>query len=176
VKVAPQNLVIISLGSNLGDSANLLRAAMDRMAGFADGPLLRSSIWETDPVDCPPGSPIFLNAAVGFVPKASGTPERLLSELKKIEARTGRQAKKTMNEPRPLDLDIIVYQTELRATPTLTLPHPRAHLRAFVLGPVSEIAPMLVFPGHQFTVAEMFRRLPATERRGARRTEVSAER
>lgn len=170
MKVAPQNLVIISLGSNLGETARTLAAAMDRMAAYAEGPLLRSSIWEADPVDCPPGSPMFLNAAVGFVPKARVTPEGLLVELKKIETRAGRQAKKVLNEPRPLDLDIIVYQTELRNTPTLTLPHPRAHTRAFVLGPVAEIAPMLVLPGQKFTVAELYRRLPARERQGARRS------
>ena len=163
MRIAPQNLVILALGSNLGDSRQILPAAMERLAGFAERIFLRSSIWETQPVDCPPGSPVFLNAAVGLVPRLRLTPESLLAQLKKIEARAGRKAKTCMNEPRTLDLDIITFQTELRNTPDLVVPHPRAHLRAFVLAPIAEIAPMLVLPGHTKTISELLRGLPPAE-------------
>jgi 2-amino-4-hydroxy-6-hydroxymethyldihydropteridine diphosphokinase len=67
------------------------------------------------------------------------------------------------NEPRPLDLDLIVFWNEIRNSPDLILPHPRAHRRRFVLQPLSEIAPDLVLPGQGKTVAELLAELPAEE-------------
>lgn len=168
MKIAPQNLVIVSLGSNLGDSPGILLDAMDRLAAFAEGPALRSSLWETQPVDCPPGSPAFLNAAAGFIPKTGLTPESLLAHLSKLEAAAGRKQKKIRNEPRPLDLDIITFQTEIRNSETLMVPHPRAHLRAFVLAPVAEVAPTLVFPGQTLSAGQLFGNLPEAEKRAVR--------
>ena len=107
---------------------------------LSDRTLLQSSCWRTTPVDCPPGSPLFLNAMAGLVPRAEETPETLLITLQQLEKEFGRALKKTFNEPRPLDLDLIAFGRRLRATPQLTLPHPRAHLRAFVLAPLNEIA------------------------------------
>ena len=72
----------------------------------------------------------------------------------------GRQAKKVPNEPRPLDLDLIAFGAETRDTPELILPHPRAHLRRFVLQPLSEIAPELVLQGQGKTVADLLAELP----------------
>ena len=59
-------LAVIALGSNLGDSRKIILDAMERLAALAEGPMLRSSLWQTAPVDCPPGSPAFLNAVVVF--------------------------------------------------------------------------------------------------------------
>ena len=156
-------LAIIALGSNLGDSGALLRDAMVRLQDFSDEPLLKSSLWQTTPVDCPPGSPQFLNAVIGVVPRNGETPESLLTKLLALEREFGRTPKKIHNEPRPLDLDLIAFGDELRRTPELTLPHPRAHLRRFVLQPLSEIAPDLVFPGQTKTVMELLDRLPADD-------------
>ena len=154
---------LVALGSNLGDSAAIIRQAMERLREFSDQPIVCSSLWESEPVDCPPGSPKFINAAVGLTPRAGETPETLLAKLQKLEAGFGRRPKRVHNEARPLDLDLIAFGSETRATRELTLPHPRAHERRFVLQPLSEVAPDLVLAGQSKSVAELLLRLPPDE-------------
>lgn len=156
-------LAIIALGSNLGDSSQTLHAAMARLQSFSDEPLSKSSLWQTTPVDCPPGSPKFLNAVIGFIPRKDETPESLLVRLQALEKEFGRQPKQVLNEARALDLDLIAFGVETRSSAALTLPHPRAHERRFVLQPLSEIAPDLVLPGQTKTVAELLAGRPAGE-------------
>ena len=156
-------LAIVALGSNLGNSREIIQAAFTHAKFITDHPILQSSIWETTPVDCPPGSPKFLNAVVGFIPQKGETPESLLQKLQDLEKVFGRKPKKILNEARPLDLDLIAFGNETRNTPELILPHPRAHLRRFVLQPLSEIAPELVLPGQGKTVAELLAELPPDE-------------
>jgi 2-amino-4-hydroxy-6-hydroxymethyldihydropteridine diphosphokinase len=151
----------VALGSNLGDSEQVLRRVIKRLQCYSDVPLIESSLWQTAPVDCPPGSPLFINAVVGLVPQPGETAESLLDKLQALEKEFGRQPKKMLNEPRPLDLDLIAFNNEVRATDKLTLPHPRAHQRRFVLQPLAEIAPDLVLPGQTRTVIELLRDLPA---------------
>jgi 2-amino-4-hydroxy-6-hydroxymethyldihydropteridine diphosphokinase len=119
-----------------------------------------SSLWETAPVDCPLGSPPFVNAVVGFEPRLGETPESLLAKLQSVEREFGRGPKQVMNEARLLDLDIVAFGKEIRTIPLLTLPHPRACERRFVLQPLSEIAPDLVLPGQTQPVAELLAGLP----------------
>ena len=157
------DLAFIALGSNLGDSSAILGRALERLQMLSDRTLLQSSCWRTTPVDCPPGSPLFLNAMAGLVPRAEETPETLLITLQQLEKEFGRALKKTFNEPRPLDLDLIAFGRHLRATPQLTLPHPRAHLRAFVLAPLNEIAPDYTLPLQTRTVGELLADLLTTE-------------
>jgi len=153
----------IALGSNVGDSRNALLRAMERLQEFSGTPLVKSSLFETAPVDCPAGSPMFLNAVVALTPKAGETPESLFAKLQEIEKEFGRTPKKVLNEPRPLDLDLIAFGNETRATRELTLPHPRAHLRRFVLEPLAEIAPGLILAGRGGAVAELLRQLTSAE-------------
>ena len=148
-------LACVALGSNLGDSLRLLEAAFVRLQEFSAGPIRRSSLWRSPPVDCPPGSPDFLNAVAALLPLPGETPESLLARLQALETGFGRAPKTVLNEPRPLDLDLITFGNELRSTPRLTLPHPRAHLRRFVLEPLAEIAPLLILPGQTRTVAQL---------------------
>jgi 2-amino-4-hydroxy-6-hydroxymethyldihydropteridine diphosphokinase len=154
-------MAVVALGSNLGDSRRMVLDAMDRLRDLSAAPLLTSSLWQTSPVDCPPGSPPFINAVVGLVPRLGETPESLLRKLKALEVEFGRRPKKIQNEPRPLDLDLIVFGQETLSTKDLVLPHPRAHERRFVLQPLSEIAPKLVLPGQPASVDQLLRRLPA---------------
>ena len=140
-----------------------MQRAMQRLEELSEKPLLRSSLWQTSPVDCPPGSPPFLNAVVGLVPRAGETPESLLAKLQALEKEYGRMPKQVLNEPRPLDLDLISFGAERRVSPQLTLPHPRAHERRFVLRPLSEIARDLILPGQSQTVAQLLQRLPLDE-------------
>jgi 2-amino-4-hydroxy-6-hydroxymethyldihydropteridine diphosphokinase len=152
--------VFIALGSNLGQSRRTIRRAMERLQELSKTPLLKSSLFETAPVDCPPGSPMFVNAVVGLDPFPGETPETLLEKLQALEQRFGREPKKVLNEPRPLDLDLIAFGNQTRNTAQLVLPHPRAHNRRFVLEPLKEIDPDLILPGQSKTVAELLAALP----------------
>ena len=158
-----QQLVFIALGSNLGDSRKIISDALARLQEFSAAPILKSSLWQTLPVDCPPGSPKFLNAVAALVPLAGETSESLLEKLQALEKEFGRQVKKIPNEPRPLDLDLIAFGNEIRSSPDLVLPHPRAHTRRFVLQPLAEIAPDLVLPGQTRTVAQLLAGLNESE-------------
>jgi 2-amino-4-hydroxy-6-hydroxymethyldihydropteridine diphosphokinase len=162
--MTPERTTLISLGSNLGDSTSLIRAAFERLAVLSAEPLVKSSLWQTAPVDCPPGSPPFVNAAVALTPKPEETPESLLTKLQALEKDFGRRPKVVLNEPRPIDLDLIAFGTEVRNTPALTVPHPRAHVRRFVLEPLSEIAPGLLLPGQSRTISELLATLTSDER------------
>lgn len=157
---ANERIAFVALGSNLGNSPQIVLGAMAKLQELTDKPLLRSSLWETAPVDCPPGTPAFINAVVGIVVRHSETPESLLSKLQQIEHEFGRSRTGTKNEPRTLDLDLIAFGAETRCTPGLILPHPRAHVRRFVLEPLAEIAPGLVLPGQTRTVTELLEALP----------------
>src|ERR1044071_2888864 len=97
----------IALGSNLGESIAVIRRAISRLHEFSTVPLLESSLWQTSPVDCPPGSPQFMNAVVALTPRSGETPESLLMKLQALEKESGRGPKSVLNEPRPLDLDLI---------------------------------------------------------------------
>ncbi|MGO8698648.1 MAG: 2-amino-4-hydroxy-6-hydroxymethyldihydropteridine diphosphokinase [Limisphaerales bacterium] len=149
------------MGSNLGDSRALMRRAIDQLRAFSTAPLLCSSLWQTIPVDCPPGSPPFINAVVGLRPSLQETPLALLHRLQELEAAFGRKPKKILNEPRVLDLDLIAYGSLVIHHPELELPHPRAHLRRFVLQPLAEIAPDFVWPGQNQTVRDLLLALPS---------------
>ena len=154
---------LIALGSNLGNSKQILGEAMDRLQSRARSTLRRSSLWQSTPVDCPPGSPLFVNAAVAFETLDAETPESLLASLQELEREFGRRPKRVLNEPRPLDLDLIAFGNEMRTNPQLTLPHPRAPLRRFVLEPLNEIAPDFVLPGQLRTVRELLERVQSDE-------------
>jgi 2-amino-4-hydroxy-6-hydroxymethyldihydropteridine diphosphokinase len=137
---------------------------MERLENYSQSPLLRSSLWRTSPVDCPSGSAPFINAVVALEPGPGETPETLLAKLRELEREFGRQPKTVLNEPRALDLDLIAFGRAVRASPELTLPHPRLHQRRFVLQPLSEIAPDLVLPTQQDSVATLLKKLVSAER------------
>ena len=153
----------VALGSNLGNSRQIILDAMARLQNFSSLPILKSSLWRTTPGNCPPGSPLFVNAVVGLTAMAGETPGSLLEKLRKLEREFGRLPKRVLNEPRTLDLDLIAFGAEIRKTPDLILPHPRAHFRRFVLQPLSEIAPELILPGQRRTVSELLAELPGEE-------------
>jgi len=130
----------IGLGANLGDPHAALRAAWLGLQQL--GTARVSSLYRSAPIDAQ--GPDFLNAVVAL--QTSLTPQALLPELQQLEAQQGR-VRPYRNAPRTLDLDLLV-QGELRSErPELLLPHPRLHLRAFVLLPLLELAPDLAPPG-----------------------------
>lgn len=156
-------MAFVALGSNLGDSRQNVLNAMARLQSFSDQPVFKSSLWQTTPVKCPPDSPQFINAIIGLVPRRGETPESLLRKLRELEVEFGRKPKNVLNEPRPLDLDLIAFGLEMRDAPELVLPHPRAHQRRFVLQPLSEIAPDFILPGQGRTIVELLAGLPPDE-------------
>lgn len=156
-------IAYIALGSNVGDSPEILRRAMGELEKLSARPLRRSSLWQTTPVDCPPGSPTFVNAVVALVVQPGETAASLLAKMLVLEKDFGRRPKKIRNEPRRLDLDLIAFGTEISLRPELTLPHPRAHERRFVLQPLSEIAPEFALPGQRRSVAQLLAALVSKE-------------
>ncbi len=114
-------------------------------------------------MDCPHGSPVFVNAVAGLWPHTGETPESLLAKLQALEREFGRRPRRVLNEPRPLDLDLIAFGEEQRATPELILPHPRARQRRFVLAPLAEIAPDWRAPGWPAPASVLLAQLPADD-------------
>lgn len=110
-------------------------------------------------MQCPPDSQRFINAVVRLTPRAGETPEALFEKLQELEKEFGRARGEVRNAPRPLDLDLIAFGGVIRNTERLTLPHPRAHQRRFVLAPLEEIAPEYIFPGRGETVRELLRKV-----------------
>jgi len=156
-------MILIGLGSNRGESAAIVKAAMARLAAFAQGQVRCSSLWRTSPVDCPPDSGDFINAAVAFEAREGLQPEELLGALKRLEASFGRAAPAVRNAPRELDLDLLLFDAETRDSVDFVLPHPRAVNRLFVLAPAAEVAPDAVWPGTGRTVAQLLARLASDE-------------
>ncbi len=157
-------IAYIALGSNVGDSPGILRRAMDQLEAISAKPLVRSALWQTTPVDCPPGSPTFVNAVVALAVEPGETSGSLLEQLQTMEKEFGRRPKKVLNEPRRLDLDLITFGDETSARPELILPHPRAHERRFVLQPLCEIAPDYCLPGHRRSVKQLLNALSTKEK------------
>ena len=156
-------MILIGLGSNRGDSATILLEAMDRLQSFARGEVRRSSLWRTSPVDCPPDSGEFINAAVAFDARDGLTPEALLHQLKLLEKKYGRAANPVRNAPRELDLDLLLFDDETRHSADFVLPHPRAVDRLFVLAPAAEVLPDAQWPGTGQTIRQLLTALRSDE-------------
>jgi 2-amino-4-hydroxy-6-hydroxymethyldihydropteridine diphosphokinase len=153
------SIAYIALGANLGDPATTVRAAFGALANLPESRVLHcSSLYRTAPVGLA-DQPEFINAVAKL--ETTLAPEALLDALHEIEQRFGR-VRAERNGPRTLDLDLLLYDDQFIDLPRLTLPHPRLHLRAFVLQPLAEIAPDLAIPGRG-TVAAW---LPAVANQG----------
>ena len=136
----PNHTAYIGLGANLGDAPAALRAAIQALAALPGTQLLQcSALYRSAPVDAT--GPDFYNAVAAL--RTSLPPQELLAALQSIEAAAGRE-RPYRNAPRTLDLDILLFDGLAIDTPTLTVPHPRMHERAFVLLPLAEIAPARV--------------------------------
>jgi len=147
----------IALGSNSGDRTASLTAALAALRRL-DPDVEVSPVYETAPVDCPDGSESFLNAVA--ILRWSGKPESLLQCLRDIETSLGRPPARSRNAPRSIDLDILYAGETLCDCGELTLPHPRLHLRRFVLTPLADLRPELRLPGFTLTVHELLEGLP----------------
>jgi 2-amino-4-hydroxy-6-hydroxymethyldihydropteridine diphosphokinase len=148
-------MVVVALGSNLaggyGSSEALLEAALARFPAVGLKILKRSSWWRSAAWPDPMG-PEYRNG-VALV-EAQGGPREVLAALLGVETGLGRE-RAQRNAPRTLDLDLIAYGRQVLDDPGLTLPHPRAHERLFVMGPLAEIAPDWVHPVLGETAADL---------------------
>lgn len=153
----------IALGSNLGDRLRHLQNAVQKIVEEVPHAQLRAAapLYETDPVDCPPGSQDFLNTVVEI--GADAEPLAMLHELRRIEVLLGRPRAHEHHAPRTVDLDLLYADDVVLNHPDLTLPHPRLQLRRFVLQPLAEIRPGLILPGQTRTVRELLTGLDSKE-------------
>ncbi len=134
----------IALGSNLGDSEKIVCEAIAALAELPQTRLAAaSSLYRSAPVEAP-GQPQFINAVAQV--HTGLAPQPLLAALLAIENYYGRE-RSFRNAPRTLDLDLLLYDAQRLDEPGLSLPHPRMHLRAFVLAPLLELVPACILPG-----------------------------
>ena len=152
----------VALGANIGDPTATVLAAFAALANLTDSRVVHtSSLYRTAPVGLT-NQPDFINAVAML--ETGLAPEELLDALLDLEARFGR-VRRDRNGPRTLDLDLLLYNDIELDLPRLILPHPRLHLRAFVLHPLAEIAPELAIPGRGSVAAW----LPAVANQGVDR-------
>jgi 2-amino-4-hydroxy-6-hydroxymethyldihydropteridine diphosphokinase len=149
----------VALGSNLGDRLGQLQLAREkilRLSGVT-APFLFSALYETEPVGCEATAGKFLNATLelGF----EDEPGRLLRQLRTIEISLGRKPDHERNLSRTIDLDLLYFGDTMIDRPELQLPHPRMHLRRFVLVPLADIRPDLILPTHTEPVHVLLARL-----------------
>jgi 2-amino-4-hydroxy-6-hydroxymethyldihydropteridine diphosphokinase len=145
--------VFIGLGSNEGDRLAHLDRAIKALAATRGGRLVQlASIRETAPVGGPPQGP-YLNTVVEM--ETPLTPQRLLATLQAIERDLGRAPSTARWGPRPIDLDILLYEDRVVREPRLSIPHPLLHERDFVLEPLAELAPDLTHPVLKQTIREL---------------------
>ena len=151
--------VFIGVGSNEGERLEQISKAVEAL-GRAPGCRLvqMATICETEPVGGPPQGP-YLNTVVEIDTVLQ--PDALLRELKAIEAGQGRAPSAARWGPRPIDLDILLYENLVLAKPDLLIPHVRLHERRFVLEPLAQLAPEVCHPVLKRSVAELLAELPA---------------
>jgi 2-amino-4-hydroxy-6-hydroxymethyldihydropteridine diphosphokinase len=152
----PTETVFLSLGSNVGDRQENLRTAIAALPGAGVEVKRVSSIYETEPVDLLE-QPWFLNCVVQGETAVPAV--ELLRVLREVERRMGSK-KLIARGPRLIDIDILLYGQQTIDAPNLQVPHPRMHLRRFVLVPLVELAPDVRHPSWRGTAAEL---LAATE-------------
>jgi 2-amino-4-hydroxy-6-hydroxymethyldihydropteridine diphosphokinase len=146
--------VFVGLGANLGDAHATLESAVLALAELPHTQLRQCSSWyRSAPVDA--AGPDFINAVAWL--ETTLAAKDLLTRLIEIETRHGRE-RSHRNAPRTLDLDLLIYGDERIETPTLVVPHPRMHERAFVLAPLAELWPDGVVPGRG-TVIDLLERV-----------------
>lgn len=155
----------IALGSNLGNRLANLRHAFQavrrRLHEGGRKSILVSPIYETTPVDCEPGTGLYLNAVIEI--ESALPPIVLLDRLREVESETGRPSARRRNAPRTIDLDILYAGDLVLRSPKITVPHPRLAQRGFVLTPLADIVPARVLPGQSKSVTQLLSELRSAE-------------
>ena len=148
----------IALGSNLGDRLANLRAARDAIVNLAASESsVVSPVYETEPIGCEPGAQDFLNAVLEI--EYDGDPTELLEKLIEVEESLGRDRTHVRNVSRKIDIDLLYADGLVINNERLQLPHPRLHLRKFVLQPLAYIRPELILPNQTKPARDLLARL-----------------
>lgn len=151
--------VVIAVGSNLGNRHQMLQKAADYLESISDSAVVKSSIWESEPIG--PSKYSFLNAAVMMY--TSAKPLEVLKSCKDFEKSAGRDTKSERWAPRLLDLDIITYGDLVIHEETLIIPHPEYAKRLFVLLPLKEVGPGWKDPATKKSVQTLIEEAPDME-------------
>lgn len=149
--------IILMLGGNIGDSAAVFREACRKLTAGGVRNIRMSDIFRSAAVDCVPGTPDFCDAAISA--EWDRSPLELLKLCQKTECAAGRPANHSSRESRILDVDIILFGNEIINTPELTIPHPRAISREFVLAPLCQIEPQILFPNTNLTAEQLLKNI-----------------
>lgn len=156
--MAPYVTAFVGLGSNLGDREANIKHAYELLGALPQTHALRlSSMIETAPVNCPPGSPNFFNAVAKIETRLSA--RDLLKSLLYIEKQLGRERGPERNAPRTLDLDLLLYGDAIINEPDLEVPHPRMLQREFVLWPLLQIDSRVRDPRSGGPIADAYQKL-----------------
>jgi 2-amino-4-hydroxy-6-hydroxymethyldihydropteridine diphosphokinase len=153
----------VALGSNVGTRLENLQEARRQILQLNEvhPPILSSGIYETEPVDCERDASKFLNAVVEF--DYDGDSGQLLEQVARIEESLGRQRDHEKNVSRTIDIDLLYCGDRQIDNERLQLPHPRMHLRKFVLQPLTDIRPDLVLPNQRRTIRQLLTELEGSE-------------
>jgi 2-amino-4-hydroxy-6-hydroxymethyldihydropteridine diphosphokinase len=150
-------IVLIMLGGNLGDTQSLFEKAKIQLMHLCGTIKKQSELYRTEPWGISAVPLPFLNQVVEIETKLEA--ESLLSVLLNIEINLGRKRNAILNEPRTIDLDILYFGNEMIDQPNLQIPHPRMHLRRFVLEPLAEKWPQWVHPKMKRSNLELWKDL-----------------
>ena len=150
--------IFIGVGSNEGERIEYISKAIRALGATSGIRLMQmATIVETEPIGGPPQGP-YLNTVVEL--ETAREPADLLSVLQDIERRMGRTPSMQRWAPRPIDLDILLYDDRVIQAPTLSIPHPRMHERRFVLEPLAQLAPEFIHPVLHLSISRLLTRLP----------------
>ncbi|MCA1960129.1 MAG: 2-amino-4-hydroxy-6-hydroxymethyldihydropteridine diphosphokinase [Desulfomonile sp.] len=157
----------IGFGSNMGDRETMFNLAL---AALSDLPatvvIAWSRLYETEPVGLTDNGSEFLNAAIAV--RTTLSPHQLMDRMRMIEQRLGKSPHHRSDQSRMIDLDLLLYDNRRLREEALEIPHPRMHLRAFVLAPLSEIAAHVIHPVLGISVQQLLTRLPSEDLVGVR--------
>ena len=158
---------IVGLGSNLdsphGSKCEVIGKAVKALGELCSQPCIASSFYQSEPEGCPPDSPMFINSVVVLFLPVDTELESFFACIQSLEKELGRVRTDLMNQARTIDFDLLFFGNISHSSDALTIPHPRALERRFVLEPLSEIAPDLVLPGQTCSVVQLLNDLPQKE-------------
>ena len=155
-----ENKVYLSIGSNIGDKESNIASSIAMLGSYVEISKIRSSsFYKTQPL-YNESQPSFLNIVLEL--ETTLTAFQLLDKIHEIEKMLGRDEKRLKNQPRTIDLDIIIFKDSFIDTSQLQVPHPGALLRKFVLIPLAELAPNDIFPKTNIKIVDLLKKCPDT--------------
>ena len=155
-----KNKVYLSIGSNIGDKESNIASSIAMLGSYIEiSNIKSSSFYKTEPL-YNENQPSFLNIVLEL--ETTLTPFQLLDKIHEIEKMLGREEKRLKNQPRTIDIDIIIFKNSFIDTPDLQIPHPGALFRKFVLIPLSELAPDEIFPKTNIKIVDLLEKCTDT--------------